>query len=470
MVRKNLYEVEAIVGERVADNGRPRYLVKWEGYKPEESTWEPRSHIPSHIVREWNESKAQLDHLDLEESDDEDDGETTIHDGRRSTEVIDLTGDSDDEHCDGEQNDGRGDSDVEEGRLILIINGGDDQAQSGVDNGTPEPEDGPLLITSQEAVEIVGEWRDPRMYEIRWRPDPQTGEDGKRSWHMKDTVDKSLVEAWDEMKASWGTLADRFGETDSDVDSREADEAERALNAFSYAVTDKYIFMKIVQDDSEEAQPARGDNGDGDRTGDYQIDDNDNTIDAPGEDIEMEDVSKLWPAHSMAAADEQPIDQPAEITMFEPVIAAGDNCDDPSDGLFGFVHHTAELSTCDNPGHVGSETRTCSACVNAAVRSLNALQRDAYANGAFFKICVPCTEVVMDFYPGGLRLCTCREHQNCSWCLHRSTAVLAQAKLTATQNGYNENICFHCRSGLIGLEWVSQCASCGGMTVEFNLE
>ena len=279
MIRENLYDVEAIVGERIGDSGEQLYLVKWEGYDDEESTWEPEDNIPGHFVSDWNESKVQSDEMDLDESDGEDESDT-IHVGRRQIEVIDLT----------------------------------------------------------------------------------------------------------------------------------------------------------------------------------------------GEDVDMEDVSKLWPAHSAAATEDERIDQPTEIRKTKPVIAAREYCNDPADGLFGFIQHTAELHTCNNPGHVGGETRTCSACLNAAVRNLNALQRDTYNNGAFFKICVPCAEFHFDLFPQGLRFCTCREPQNCCRCLQLSAAVLAHAKLTATQRGDNEGMCYHCRSGLIGLEWMSQCALCGGMKVEFDLE
>ena len=41
---QNIYEVESIMDSR-QHNNRLEYLVKWEGYGPEENTWEPRKHL-----------------------------------------------------------------------------------------------------------------------------------------------------------------------------------------------------------------------------------------------------------------------------------------------------------------------------------------------------------------------------------------------------------------------------------------
>ncbi len=39
------YEVEKIIKKRKLRNGKEEYLIKWKGYKENESTWEPKSNL-----------------------------------------------------------------------------------------------------------------------------------------------------------------------------------------------------------------------------------------------------------------------------------------------------------------------------------------------------------------------------------------------------------------------------------------
>ena len=39
------FEVERILAKREDDQGRTFYLVKWQGYQYEDSTWEPDTHL-----------------------------------------------------------------------------------------------------------------------------------------------------------------------------------------------------------------------------------------------------------------------------------------------------------------------------------------------------------------------------------------------------------------------------------------
>ena len=43
------YTIEALLSKRVNTNGTNEYLVKWEGYGPEFSTWEPESNLLDNI-------------------------------------------------------------------------------------------------------------------------------------------------------------------------------------------------------------------------------------------------------------------------------------------------------------------------------------------------------------------------------------------------------------------------------------
>jgi hypothetical protein len=232
MIRENLYDVEAIVGERIGDSGEQLYLVKWEGYDDEESTWEPEDNIPGHFVSDWNESKENPNEMDLDVSDDDDDDDDTIHVGRRHIEIIDLTGDSDDENDEEDQDDDPDETNDDFDRVVIFING---ERPTGADNDAAGQKDNSYSITNHEAIEIVGERRIPPLYKIRWRLDPSTGHQRERSWHRKESVGQSLIDPWKGLKARWGTVTDRFADEESDDedgDNSEADEVKRALDAF----------------------------------------------------------------------------------------------------------------------------------------------------------------------------------------------------------------------------------------------
>ena len=304
MIRENLYDVEAIVGERIGDSGEQFYLVKWEGYGDEESTWEPEDNIPGHFVTDWNESKEIPDETDLDVSDDEEDDDT-IHLGQRHIEIIDLTSNSDDENDEKDQNDDPDETNDELDRVVIFINS-ERPTYFGADNGAAGKKDNSHSIANHEAIEIVGEIMIPPLYKIRWRPDPNTGRQRKQSWLQKRTVGQSLVDAWKESKMQWRTVMDRSGDVQSDdehEDNSKSDEVERTLDVFGYAFTDEYDFIDLAHTEAKLSHSRRRKRDDkafdeGHNKDDKEMNDNDSTMDAPSEDVDMEDVSKLWPAHS----------------------------------------------------------------------------------------------------------------------------------------------------------------------------
>ena len=44
---EDTFEVESIVGRKIAANGKVKYLVKWVGYASSENTWEPKVNLMS---------------------------------------------------------------------------------------------------------------------------------------------------------------------------------------------------------------------------------------------------------------------------------------------------------------------------------------------------------------------------------------------------------------------------------------
>ena len=59
MIEDNLYTAEAVIGERAAKRRKVEYLVKWEGYPVEESTWEPFENISIDLYVDWATRKAE---------------------------------------------------------------------------------------------------------------------------------------------------------------------------------------------------------------------------------------------------------------------------------------------------------------------------------------------------------------------------------------------------------------------------
>ena len=57
------YQVEQILDEVIGENGNCLYLVKWEGYPVEETTWEPKeSFLQNHSLQKWQERKKRIQH------------------------------------------------------------------------------------------------------------------------------------------------------------------------------------------------------------------------------------------------------------------------------------------------------------------------------------------------------------------------------------------------------------------------
>lgn len=52
------FEVERILAEKV-EHGKRQYLILWENYPVEKSTWEPKNHINSAIIDAWKDRKKQ---------------------------------------------------------------------------------------------------------------------------------------------------------------------------------------------------------------------------------------------------------------------------------------------------------------------------------------------------------------------------------------------------------------------------
>ena len=41
----DMYDVEAVMDERLSEAGTPEYLIKWFGFGPADNTWEPVEHL-----------------------------------------------------------------------------------------------------------------------------------------------------------------------------------------------------------------------------------------------------------------------------------------------------------------------------------------------------------------------------------------------------------------------------------------
>lgn len=48
---KEVYDVECLMKRRTAENGNVSFLVRWEGYGPEDDTWEEEDDLPIALVK-----------------------------------------------------------------------------------------------------------------------------------------------------------------------------------------------------------------------------------------------------------------------------------------------------------------------------------------------------------------------------------------------------------------------------------
>ena len=53
-------KVKTYIIESLVERKGEKYLVKWEGYPPEQNTWEPRSNIPKFITQFYEQDPARL--------------------------------------------------------------------------------------------------------------------------------------------------------------------------------------------------------------------------------------------------------------------------------------------------------------------------------------------------------------------------------------------------------------------------
>ena len=77
------YIPEAVIEERPGQDGEPRYLVKWKGYRPEESTWEPYENLTTLLFTNW-----VIDRWELEQIIKEVDGEETTPEIRPASSIL----------------------------------------------------------------------------------------------------------------------------------------------------------------------------------------------------------------------------------------------------------------------------------------------------------------------------------------------------------------------------------------------
>jgi len=62
----DVYEVEAILGQKVDDQGRWTYKIRWKGYAEDEDSWEPATHISDAAMRAYKRKIAQNDPTNVE--------------------------------------------------------------------------------------------------------------------------------------------------------------------------------------------------------------------------------------------------------------------------------------------------------------------------------------------------------------------------------------------------------------------
>ena len=147
MIKENLFAVDAVIGERVTEEGQTQYLVDWTGHGSDGTTWEPPENIPDSLITDYYNRDQHLDDMDVDEP--EDAREDSPVQSKPAVEVIDLTMDDDDTDDD---------ADLEEEVQIEV------GYES--DHITDNEEFNAIYVTSLEASRIVGELTGLKEYEV----------------------------------------------------------------------------------------------------------------------------------------------------------------------------------------------------------------------------------------------------------------------------------------------------------------
>ncbi|KAK6009145.1 chromo shadow domain protein, partial [Ostertagia ostertagi] len=57
----DVYVVEAVINKRKAKDGKVEYLLKWQGFPLEESTWEPEENVACHeLIAEFERKRSKF--------------------------------------------------------------------------------------------------------------------------------------------------------------------------------------------------------------------------------------------------------------------------------------------------------------------------------------------------------------------------------------------------------------------------
>lgn len=321
MVRENLFYVEAIIGQRMGDDGSQEYLVKWEGFDESESTWEPDENIPGHFITAWDVERDQLEAMGVDDSEDE----TQIEAERN--EVGGLTGQP------------------------AVVPESEDYAENG-----GEDEDG-REVGIQNLLAVV------------------------ESTQRDDIVGDDCL-AIEQLETLTDTAPDATGDNDDlkerddrqEADQREGVQLEAMAGKFGESRSNRTGIAEKTSNTEDEINVQENPSAKGDQVGGAtEINDNDSTKDAPGEDVDMEDVGQLWPGHTITSVPNRPTDRLTDQTAASTRPDAGERCNDPAATRLGVVQHSPGATKCTHPRHVGGSTETCTAYFSAARSSLTML-------------------------------------------------------------------------------------------------
>lgn len=203
---ETIFDAECILTEKVDDEGRIMYLVKWENYDVDDATWLPDEDIGDDLLKEWEAEKKVLN--DAERNLDED-GDATMNDAEQSTHDVaeGVSSKPAKDDCPSKQDD-EWTGPVE--HLSKLDTETDTVDVGEAEAGSMKPKKSQFLRSEIDCIISSAGGR----YLLLKFPDPVTGHRSKPFWRRHEKVPQRFQKEWDTTQELIDSLLPEDGDRD----------------------------------------------------------------------------------------------------------------------------------------------------------------------------------------------------------------------------------------------------------------